>query len=202
MIARLRGVADSVAADSAVIDVGGVGYLVHASRRTLAGLHTGEPASLHIDTHIREDRIHLYGFADLAERDWFRRLTTVQGVGGRVALNILGVTDPDALTLAILAQDKGPLVRAEGVGAKLAQRILSELKDRAGPALTTGTAAAAPTAVTDARHAVRDDAISALANLGYDRGQAFAAVVRVLDRLGPAAALDQAIRDALKELAS
>ncbi|NJO35181.1 MAG: Holliday junction branch migration protein RuvA, partial [Rhodospirillales bacterium] len=133
MIGKLTGTLDSISGDAALIDVGGVGYVVHAASRTLSKLGpNGAPVSLLIETHVREDAINLYGFWDATERDWFRLLTTVQGVGAKVALAILSVLAPDDLSLAIAAQDKAIVTRAPGVGPKLAQRIVSELKDKAG----------------------------------------------------------------------
>jgi Holliday junction DNA helicase RuvA len=133
MIAKLRGLVDSVGQDNAVLDVSGVGYLVFASKRTLSALPPpGDVAALLIDTHVREDHIHLYGFLEAAERDWFGLLCTVQGVGARVALAILSVLPPERLVQAIAAQDKTPLTQASGVGPKVAGRIVSELKDKAG----------------------------------------------------------------------
>jgi len=131
MIAKLTGTVDSVGDESAVIDVNGVGYLVHCSTRTLGRLPPqGGVASLLVETQVREDRIQLFGFADAAERDWLRMLSTVQGVGARTGLAILSTLSPDELVAAIAHGDKGPLTRAAGVGPKLAQRIVSELKDR------------------------------------------------------------------------
>src|SRR6478672_3133755 len=133
MIAKLTGLIDSTTGEGAVLDVNGVGYLVFCSPRTLARLPAkGAPASLLIETHVREDHIHLYGFADLPERDWFRLLTTVQGVGAKLALAVLGVLGPDDLAHAIAAGDKASLSRPPGVGPKLAGRIAAELKDKAG----------------------------------------------------------------------
>lgn len=201
MIAALNGVLDAVTADGAVIDVGGVGYQVFASARTLAALPPpGTPVKLAIETHVREDHIHLYAFLDPGERDWFRVLTTVQGVGARVALAILSVLDPDALATALAAQDKGALTRAEGVGPKLAARILNELRDRAP--LAAGLAAAMPAAAAAAAPAgsERTDAISALVNLGYGRSEAFGAVGRAAQALGDAAPVEALIREGLKEL--
>lgn len=206
MIARLRGLLDSAGADHAVIDCNGVGYLVFCSRRTL-GLLGGprEAVALHVETHVREDHIHLYGFADTAERDWFRILTTVQGVGAKVGLAILSVLSPDQVATAIAAGDKAMLARAEGVGPKLAARIASELKDKVGgialgpvvAAFHTGGAAAAP-----AEAGAAADAVSALVNLGYGRAEAFAAVARAGGRLGPEATVSAIIPAALRELAS
>ena len=132
MIAKLTGLVDSLGEDWVVIDVGGVGYLVFGSGGTLGRLAVGEIASLEIETHVREDHIHLYGFADAVERDWFRILMTVQGVGARVALAILTVLAPDQLMPAIAAGDRAALTRAAGVGGKLAGRIVAELKDKVG----------------------------------------------------------------------
>lgn len=205
MIAKLKGVVDSIAEDSAVVDVGGVGYLVYASARTLGRLPApGDPVQLLIVTHVREDHIYLFGFGDAAERAWFNRLLGVQGVGTRVALALLSVLAPEELLRAILAQDPALLTRADGVGRKLAQRIVSELKDRLG-ALTGGDAGAGPVAVAGAAAPGRGtdaDAISALVNLGYGRADAFSAVGRVRGRLGATAGLEELIRGGLAELAS
>lgn len=205
MIAKLTGILDGVAADSAVVDVGGVGYLVFCSGRTLARLGAaGASVSLVIETHVREDHINLYGFADTVERDWFRLLTSVQGVGSRLALAILGILDPEQLTRAIAAQDKAALIRADGVGPKLANRILSELKDKVGnlalgpAAATTPAAGGAPRGSTVNTAAA--DAVSALVNLGYGRSEAFGAVAAAAMRLGPDAGVQDLIRAALQEL--
>jgi Holliday junction DNA helicase RuvA len=206
MIARLRGLVDSAGSDHAVIDCNGVGYLVFCSRRTL-GLLGGprEAVALHIETHVREDHIHLYGFADTAERDWFRILTTVQGVGAKVGLAILSVLSPDQVATAIAAGDKAMLARAEGVGPKLAGRIASELKDKVGgialgPAIATFQTGGGTAVPAEAGAAA--DAVSALVNLGYGRAEAFAAVARVGGRLGPEATVSAIIPAALRELAS
>lgn len=206
MIAKLRGLLDSVGPDWAILDCGGVGYLVHCSGRTLRRLGApGEPAVLRVDTVVRDDAIVLYGFADPAEQDWFRLLTAIQGVGARVALAILSVLDPSELTQAIAAQDRAALTRADGVGPKLANRILSELKDKVGgltlgPAALAGAAVAAASAPPAASAAA--DAVSALVNLGYRRAEAFGAIATVAQRLGPAASVEDLIRDALKELSA
>jgi Holliday junction DNA helicase RuvA len=200
MIAMLAGVVDQVAADSLVLDVNGVGYLVYASARTLGRVPArGEPLRLLVETHVREDHIHLYGFADESERSWFRLLTTVQGVGARVALAILSVLAPDALTTAIMAQDKTALSRADGVGPKLAQRIANELKDKVGGIALGPAAVAAPGAPVEAGGATAD-AVSALINLGYARSDAYGAVAEAARRLGPEARLDALIRAGLQEL--
>ena len=176
----------------------GVGYLVHASTRTLAALpHPPAVAQLLIETHVREDAILLFGFADPGERDWFRLLTTVQGVGAKVALGILSALSPRDLVSAIAAGDKASLTRAPGVGRKLALRLLSELRDKAG-AMPSGPGFA-PIAAQPS--GVAEDALSALVNLGYRRPEALPIVGRIVERLGEAAALDAVIRDSLKELA-
>ncbi|WP_428534679.1 Holliday junction branch migration protein RuvA [Rhodopila sp.] len=198
MIAQLTGRVDALSDGTCVIDVGGVGYLVQASSRTLSALpQPPAAAKLLVETHVREDAIVLYGFADAAERDWFRLLTTVQGVGGRVALAILSSLSPRDLIAAIAAGDKASLTRAQGVGPRLAVRLLTELKDKTGtmPA-PTGVVYAPVTAATPA-----DDALSALLNLGYRRAEAQQTVARVLEKLGETATLDALIRDSLKELA-
>ncbi|HTE58773.1 MAG TPA: Holliday junction branch migration protein RuvA [Solirubrobacteraceae bacterium] len=202
MIARLKGVVESIDEGSAVIDVNGVGYLVSASSRTLRDLVAGGPATLLVETIVREDAIALYGFLATAERDWFRILTTVQGVGARVALSILSTLSPDEIARAIAAGDRASLSRPAGVGPKLAARLATELKDKAAafgvvpaPARTTDTAAPAVAA------SVNEDAVSALVNLGYRRVEAFGAVARVTQRLGPDAPLDAVIRGGLQELA-
>jgi Holliday junction DNA helicase RuvA len=198
MIARLAGRVEALEDGRCVIDVNGVGYLVHASTRTLAALPAGGTAALLIETQVREDAILLYGFAEPAEREWFRLLTTVQGVGAKVALGVLSALSPRELIAAIHAGDRAALTRAPGVGAKLAMRLLSELRERAGamPA-GTGFAPVLPPPGGDAAA----DALSALVNLGYRRPEAQAALARVTERLGQGAALDALIRDSLKELA-
>ena len=200
MIAKLKGVVDSVDADSAVIDVGGVGYLVSASARTLRDLAAGEAVTVLVETIVREDAIALYGFLETAERDWFRILTTVQGVGARVALSILSTLSPDEIARAIAAQDRATLSRPAGVGPKLAARLATELKDKAAafgvaPMAKVGEAPALPAG------SINEDAVSALVNLGYKRVEAFGAVARVSQRLGGEAKLDAVIRAGLQELA-
>ena len=203
MIAKLKGVVDSVDEGSAVIDVNGVGYLVSASSRTLRDLVVGGAATLLVETIVREDAIALYGFLGTPERDWFRILTTVQGVGARVALSILSTLSPDEIVRAIAAQDRATLSRPAGVGPKLAARLATELKDKAA---AFGVAPGASHAVDAAAHAgpsgsINEDAISALVNLGYRRVEAFGAVARVMQRLGPDAKIDAVIRAGLQELA-
>lgn len=208
MIAKLTGILYSTADGMAVIDVGGVGYLVFASARTLTAL--GEPGSrvsVLVDTHVREDHIHLYGFASAAERGCFRMLQTVQGVGAKHALSILSVLSPEDVFTAIAAQDRVMLTRADGVGPKLGQRIVNELKDKTvNVALglgadATGPARAAAVAGKPGDDSVAD-AVSALSNLGYGRAEAYGAVSAARQALGEAAALDKLITLALKELAA
>ena len=199
MIAQLTGRVDALSDGTCVIDVGGVGYLVQASSRTLAALPAAPAvARVLIETHVREDAIVLYGFADSTERDWFRLLTTVQGVGGKVALAILSALSPRDLIGAIAAGDKASLTRAQGVGPRLAVRLLTELKDKTGTMPTSGSGVSY-TPIAAATPA--DDALSALVNLGYRRPEAQQTVARVLERLGEAATLDALIRDSLKDLA-
>jgi Holliday junction DNA helicase RuvA len=203
MIAKLKGVVDSVDIDSAVIDVGGVGYLVSASSRTLRDLVVGNTATMLVETIVREDAIALYGFLETAERDWFRILTTVQGVGARVALSILSTLSPDEIARAIAAQDRATLSRPTGVGAKLAARLATELKDKAAAFGIAPVAKVAGDAAPSAAPAgsINEDAVSALVNLGYRRVEAFGAVARVSQRLGADAQLDAVIRAGLQELA-
>ncbi len=199
MIAKLTGRVDSLGEDWAVIDVGGVGYLVFCSARTLRGLpDRGETVQLHIDTHVREDRIHLFGFGESIERDWYRLLQGVQGVGGRLALSILSALSTSDLGHAIAAGDKASLTRANGVGARLAQRIVVELKDKVAEAVLQP---AAGVTAASARDGASADAVSALVNLGYPRVEAFGAVAAASRELGADAALDALIRHGLKELA-
>jgi len=205
MIGKLTGTLDTIAEDHAILDVGGVGYLVHCSTRTLGNLPSpGDPLVLFIETVVREDSFRLYGFASELERDWFRLLQSVQGVGARVALAVQATLAPGELASAIALQNKSMVARAPGVGPKVAGRIVSELKDKA-PAYSGAAAAeiglqseigagAASTAVTDA--------VSALTNLGYSSQQASAAVAKVLAKAGEDAQSAALIRLALKELAS
>ena len=198
MIAKLTGLVDALEDGRCVIEVGGVGYLVHASTRTLAVLPTPPAtARLLIETQVREDAITLYGFADSAERDWFRLLTTLQGVGARVALGILSALSPRDLVGAIAAGDRASLTRAPGVGAKLAIRILTELREKAGAMPADGGTVASPAPPRGAAA----DALSALVNLGYRRQEAEPVVARIVERLGHDAGIDGVIRDSLKELA-
>lgn len=197
MIAKLRGRVDQIGEDFAVIDVGGVGYLVYAGSRTLATLSTGEAAELAIETHVREDHIHLYGFSSASEREMFRTLTTVQGVGAKVGLAILSALSAQQIAQAIVSGDQSAFKRASGVGPKLAARLVAELKDKvAGFSL----AAPAPQAAKGAAPSGTEDAVSALVNLGYARMDAFGAVTRTLAAAGGTLPLPALIRAALKEL--
>ncbi len=201
MIGKLTGLVDSPGEDSVIIDVGGVGYVVFGSRRTLGNLPgQGEQVSLVIETHVREDHIHLFGFIDEAERDWYRLLGTVQGVGAKMALAILSTLSPSDLVQAIAAGDKATLARANGVGPKLAGRIASELKDKVG-GIALGAMAANGTPAP-ALAGASEDAVSALVNLGYRRAEAYGAVVRALGDMGETAPVDSLIKAGLKELAS
>ncbi len=208
MIGKLSGRIDSVQGNQIILDVGGVGYLVSVSNQTLGRLGgAGNAASLLIETHVREDAILLFGFADAAERDAFRFLIAVQGVGAKSALSILGILPPDRLAQAIAAADKAALAKADGVGPKLALRIVTELKDKApligAGALTlpphgAGSVAAGSPAVMGG--GVVDDALSALVNLGYRRMEAYAALSAAMGKEGGEAGLENLIRAALAEL--
>lgn len=204
MIGKLKGTIDSYGEDFVVVDVHGVGYVVHCSTRTLQRLpKTGEAAELAIETHVREDMIRLYGFRSDTEREWFRLLQTVQGVGARVALGILSVLEPGALATAIATGDRGGVARAPGVGPKLAARLVLELKDKA-PAF--GSVDPALVRLTDAVEAGGApapvaDAISALVNLGYAQVQASAAIAAALKGAEEGAEAKTLIRLGLRELA-
>lgn len=203
MIARLKGEIEDTGDGWAVIDVGGVGYMLFCSARTLAALPArGMAARVEVETHVREDHIHLYGFATAHERDWFRLLTTVQGVGARVALAILSALAPDALTRAIAAQDKAALTAAAGVGGKLAARILTELKDKAAavaPAIAVHVTGAGDAPGDGPGDTNASEAISALVNLGFGRSEAFGAVHQAVQKMD-AATVEALIPAALKEL--
>ncbi|HMO29299.1 Holliday junction branch migration protein RuvA [Enterovirga sp.] len=204
MIGKLRGVIDSQGEDFVIVDVGGVGYVVHCSSRTLQNLPAqGEAASLSIETHVREDMIRLYGFRSDQEREWFRLLQGVQGVGAKVALAILSVLEPGALAAAIATGDRTAIARAPGVGPKLAARIAAEMKDKAPAFGDAGPVAAfLPGAIEDrsAPPAVAD-AVSALVNLGYGQSQAAAAIAAALRSAPEGAGAPALIRLGLRELA-
>ncbi len=214
MIAKLTGIIDSVGLNNLILDVNGVGYLVNASARTLSriGSAKGTPVSLQIETIVREDAFLLYGFADAAEKEWFQILCTVQGVGAKVAQAILSVVPPEQLPLVIASQDKAVLRQADGVGDKLAVRIVTELKEKAGK-MALGAAAQAKVmevqgkagkggGVTALPKSASNDAVSALINLGYGRAEAFGAVANVMRDRGDDIALGDLIRESLKELSA
>ena len=206
MIGRLKGVIDDLGDDWAVVDVNGVGYKVICSSRTLARFAIGDNAIFEVETHVREDHIHLYGFADSTERDWFSLLTTVQGVGARVGLAILSVLAPEELIQAIAANDSGVVSRAPGVGPKLAKRIASELKDKVSvlalDAMAETTKAGLVGAVGGSASSNHiSEAASALINLGYGPSDSLAAVSRVAAEHGDNASIESLIRDGLRELA-
>jgi Holliday junction DNA helicase RuvA len=198
MIAKLRGTLDATGEDWAVVDVNGVGYLVYCSARTLARMPAaGSAVVLEVETHVREDHIHLYGFSTAAERAWFRLLMTVQGVGARVAMAIQGVLGPDQLAQALAAGDRASLTRAPGVGPKLAQRILTELRDKVDAIAVAPT----PAGLREADGVGQaGDAVSALVNLGYRRPEAIGAVSAAMRSLGAEAPVEALIRAGLKEL--
>ncbi|WP_424362646.1 Holliday junction branch migration protein RuvA [Methylocystis parvus] len=204
MIGKLKGLIDSYGEDFVIIDVNGVGYVVHCSGRTLQKLpRPGEAAALAIETQVREDAIRLFGFSSESERDWFRLLQTVQGVGSKVALGILSILSSGELGSAIATQDKAMVARAPGVGPKLAARIVAELKDKA-PAFGSVDPVVAKLAGEDEEANAPSslhDAISALVNLGYGRPQAAAAVAASVKALGEGAETGALIRQGLKELA-
>jgi Holliday junction DNA helicase RuvA len=203
MIGKLKGTIDEIADDHVILDVHGVGYVAFCSARTMAKLQAGEAAVLHIETYVREDQLKLFGFTTPLERDWFRLLQSVQGVGAKVALAILSTFTSSDLANAIALQDKAMVARAPGIGPKVAQRIVTELKNKA-PAFAGDAAGTmglkqelgegvAPSAVTDA--------VSALSNLGYSREQAANAVSAAMREAGEDAESAKLIRLGLKELA-
>jgi Holliday junction DNA helicase RuvA len=204
MIGKLKGVIDGHGEDHVIIDVQGVGYVVFCSTRTLQELpKAGEAASLAIETQVREDAIRLFGFRTDAERDWFRLLQSVQGVGSKVALAILSTLSSGDLATALAARDKAAVARAPGVGPKLAERIVNELKGKAPAFGSVDPALAGLSAAVESGQApvAASDAISALVNLGYQQAQASAAVAAALKALGNGADAGQLIRQGLKELA-
>lgn len=200
MIAKLSGRLDEVGEDWAIVDVGGVGYFVHCSSRTLSALgEVGEACTVHTDLQVSENDMRLLGFADAGERDWFRLLTQVQGVGSKVALAILSALSPGELRDACAGSDAAMVARAQGVGPKLAGRIVNELQDKAG-ALPGGGTTGAPIAASPAGSASAD-AVSALQNLGFKPGIAAQAVARAQGELGEGASESELIRVALKKAA-
>jgi holliday junction DNA helicase RuvA len=204
MIGKLKGVIDSYGEDAIILDVSGVGYLVHCSARTLQELPgVGQPVTLAIETYVREDQISLFGFLTDVEREWFRLLQTVHGVGVRVALAVLGTLKPTDLASAIAMRDKAMVARAPGVGAKVAERIVTELKDKAPAFTNVDPALLRLSGALDEKRAPQPfaDAVSALVNLGYGQPQAVAAVAAAARSAGEGAQVQTLIRLGLKELA-
>ncbi|HEY1708896.1 MAG TPA: Holliday junction branch migration protein RuvA [Rhizomicrobium sp.] len=199
MIGKLTGIVDSVAEDHAILDVGGVGYLVSCPTSTLSKLSAGAPASLMIETRVTDETIKLYGFGGAEEREWFRLLQTVQNVGARVALNVLSVLSSRELQRALALGDKAAIGRANGVGPKLALRIATELKDKA-PAMMIRASLEEGIVPTVAPHGPEADAVSALTKLGYSPSQAAESVARVVRELGEVP-VDVLIREALRAMA-
>ena len=203
MIGKLKGVIDGYGEDFVILDVHGVGYLVHCSARTLQELPAaGAPAELAIETHVREDQIRLFGFASTTEREWFRLLQTVQGIGTKVALAILSTLRPADLATAIAMRDKATITRAPGVGAKVAERVVTELKDKAPALAAIDPMTARLAGALDERSAPQPlrDAVSALINLGYGEPQAAAAIAAAAREAGDGADAARLIRLGLKEL--
>ena len=204
MIGKLRGIIDTYGEDFVIVDVGGVGYLVHCSARTLQALPSpGEAATLSIETHVREDQIKLFGFASDLEREWFRLLQTVQGVGAKVAMSVLGTLKPSELASAVAMRDKAMVARTPGVGPKVAERIVTELKDKAPAYANVDPAVVHLAGALDEKRAPRPitDAVSALVNLGYGHLQAAAAIAAAARSAGDDADTATLIRHGLKELA-
>jgi holliday junction DNA helicase RuvA len=204
MIGKLKGVIDSYGEDFVILDVNGVGYQVHCPRRTLQALPApGEVATLSIETYVREDQIKLFGFSSDVEREWFRLLQTVQGVGARVAMSVLGTLKPSELASAIALRDKALVARSPGIGAKVAERIVTELKDKAPAFNNVDPAVVHLAGALDEKRAPRPvtDAMSALVNLGYGQPQAAAAIAAAARNAGEGADTATLIRHGLKELA-
>ncbi|WP_315753254.1 MULTISPECIES: Holliday junction branch migration protein RuvA [unclassified Bradyrhizobium] len=204
MIGKLKGLIDSYAEDFVILDVGGVGYQVHCSARTLQALPSpGEAATLSIETYVREDQIKLFGFGSDVEREWFRLLQTVQGVGAKVALAVLGTLPPADLANAIALRDKAAVARTPGVGPKVAERIVTELKDKAPAFADVDPGVVRLSGAIEEQRAPQPiaDAISALINLGYGQPQAAAAIAAASRAAGDKAETAQLIRLGLKELA-
>ena len=197
MIGKLSGLVDSIAGDAVILDVAGVGYLVHCPASTLSRLAPGQHASLMIEMKVSEDAIRLYGFAAAQEREWFRLLQTVQNVGAKVALSVLSTLSPRDLERALALSDKAMIGRAPGVGPKLALRIVTELKDKAPAMMMHGDAAG----TIAAPRGPAGDAVAALVKLGYSEGQAAEAVARAANDLGGAAEIPALIREALRGMA-
>ncbi|MBV9261217.1 MAG: Holliday junction branch migration protein RuvA [Pseudolabrys sp.] len=204
MIGKLKGIVDSYGEDYIILDVGGVGYQVHASARTLQTLPSpGEAATLSIETYVREDQIKLFGFISDLEREWFRLLQTVQGVGAKVALSVLGTLKPSELATAIATRDRAAVSRSPGVGPKVAERIVTELKDKAPKFTSVDPAVVQLSGALEERRAPKpvSDAVSALVNLGYGQPQAATAIAAAVRNAGEGADAATLIRQGLKELA-
>ena len=203
MIGKLKGVIDSYGEDFVIVDVGGVGYEVHCSARTLQALPApGEPAVLSIETYVREDQIRLFGFMSDVEREWFRLLQTVQGVGARVALSVLGTLKIADLATAVATRDKATVARSPGVGPKVAERIVTELKDKAPAYAAVDPAVIRLSGAVEEKRAPQPvaDAVSALVNLGYGQPQAAAAIAAAMRDAGEGADTARLIRLGLREL--
>jgi Holliday junction DNA helicase RuvA len=203
MIGKLKGMIDSYGEDFVVVDVGGVGYVVHCSARTLQALPgEGEPAVLSIETYVREDQIRLFGFLSDVEREWFRLLQTVQGVGARVALSVLGTLKVSDLASAVAMRDKAMIARSPGVGPRVAERIVTELKDKAPAYANIDPAVVRLSGAVDEKRAPQPvaDAVSALVNLGYGQPQAAAAIAAAARDAGEGADTPRLIRLGLREL--
>ena len=201
MIGSLQGVVAAIGEDTALIEVGGVGYVVQAGARTLGRLSVGATVRLAVETHVREDAIRLFGFDSEEERAWFAYLQTIPGVGAKVSLGILDAMPVDVLADAIALQDKAAFARANGVGPKLAQRIVTELKDKAaGMALGVAAKVAALPANAGAGGDLVNDAVSALVNLGYRRAEAYGAVSKALAASAARPGLNDLIVNGLREL--
>jgi len=201
MIGKLTGTVDSITDDTVILDVGGVGYLVHCPASTLSRLAVGAHASLMIEMKVSEDAIKLYGFASPEEREWFRLLQTVQNVGGKVALAVLSTLSPRDLQRALALGDKAMIGRAPGVGPKLALRIATELKDKAPSMMLHGEEDGRAAAIAHAPRGAEGDAVSALVHLGYSDARAAEAVARAVGALGEHTEASALIREALKGMA-
>lgn len=200
MIGKLTGIVDFIAEDQAIIDVGGVGYLVHCPASTLSRLSLGATASLHIETKMSEDAIRLYGFSSAEEREWFRLLQGVQNVGARVALNVLSALSARDLERAVALGDKAAVGRAQGIGPKLATRIVTELKDKAPSMMLRGHGEDGVAPITIAPRGPEADAVAALVKLGYSQTQAAEAIARAVRDLGEHVPLDALIRECLRSM--
>lgn len=207
MIGKLKGIVDTIGDNYLIIDVGGVGYVVYCTNQSLGSVNQGEAISLIIETHVREDHIHLFGFANSAERDWFRELTTIKGVGVKMAMAILSVLSPSQLNAALAAQDNAAFSQVSGVGPKLASRIVTELKDKFGKiAVDSGVGASAvevaggtPASLQPPKDDAIADAVSALGNLGYSRTEAYQIIAKAAGG-NPDASVEELVKAGLQEL--